>query len=75
MSVDDEDPALTTIGVHIARTTRLRARPVSCHRAAVQIGGRTEVAVFLDRAGIDRLTLALAEARELLDGPSQLAAA
>ena len=71
----DDDPALTTIGVHVAGTTRLRARALTCQRATVEIGGRTQVALFVDVAGIDRLALVLAEARELLTSPAQLAAA
>ncbi len=71
----DDDPALTTIGVHVAGSTGMRARALTCQRAIVQLGGRTEVALFLDVAGIDRLALVLAEARELLTSPSLLAAA
>ena len=70
-----DDPTLTTIGVHVAGTTRMWAGALSCQRATVQLGGRTEVTLFLDVAGIDRLALVLAEARELLTAPPQMVAA
>jgi hypothetical protein len=69
------DPALTTIGVHLTASTLLRARALTCHRVTVLVGDRTELALFLDAAAIDRLTVVLAQARHLLDAPSLPAAA
>ena len=71
----DGDPLLSTIGVHVAASTRVEAGYVNAHRSTVQIGSRTEVTLFLDAAAIDRMTVVLAEARELLNRPSSVAAA
>lgn len=71
----DGDPLLSTIGVHVANDTRLTAGYLNAHRSTVQIGSRTEVTLFLDAAAIERLTVVLAEARELLNRPSSVAAA
>ena len=48
--------------MHVAGTTRVWARALTCQRVTVQFGGRTEVTLFLDVAAIDRLALVLAEA-------------
>jgi hypothetical protein len=71
----DAEPGLTWINLHVRATTRLEARPVTCHRVAVQIGDRTELTLFLDASALDRLTAVLDEAWDLLHPPSHAAAA
>ena len=52
--------------MHVRATTRLEARPLTCHRVTVQIGDRTELTLFLDAVALDRLTAVLDEAWDLL---------
>ena len=70
-----QDPVLTTINVHLGAMTRLDAAALTCHLATVKFGDHTQVTLFMDAAAIDRMTVVLAEAKQLLRAPSLPAAA